>query len=97
MYTGQAAAGRGGFAYNTNTGSGVAAGGNNIYAGKNGDVYRYNRQSGDWSQNTGSGWKSASNPSSICNSNSIRAPLGNSAPEFQWRYGWNARRRRPQK
>jgi hypothetical protein len=62
MYTGQAAAGRGGFAYNTNTGTGVAAGSNNIYAGKNGDVYRYNRQSGDWSQNTGNGWKSTSKP-----------------------------------
>ena len=62
MYTGQGAAGRGGFAYNTNTGAGVAAGANNIYAGKNGDVYRYDRQSGNWSQNTGSGWKSTSKP-----------------------------------
>jgi hypothetical protein len=62
MYTGQAGAGRGGFAYNTNTGAGIAAGGNNIYAGKNGDVYRYDRQSGNWSQNTGNGWKSTSKP-----------------------------------
>ena len=59
-YTGQGVAGRGGFAYNTNTGGGVAAGGNNIYAGKDGTVYRYDRQSGDWSKNTGSGWQSTS-------------------------------------
>ncbi len=62
MYSGQGAAGRGGFAYNTNTGAGVAAGSNNIYAGKDGDVYRYDRQSGNWSQNSGNGWKSTSKP-----------------------------------
>ncbi len=61
-YTGQGAVGRGGVAYNTNTGAGIAAGSNNIYAGKNGDVYRYNPQTGNWSQNTGSGWKSTSKP-----------------------------------
>jgi hypothetical protein len=60
MYTGQGAAGRGGFAYNTNTGAGVAVGSNNIYAGKNGDVYRYNPQTGNWSQNSGNGWKPTS-------------------------------------
>ena len=62
IYSGQGTAGRGGFAYNTNTGAGVAVGGNNIYAGKNGDVYRYDRQNGNWSQNTGNGWKSTSKP-----------------------------------
>ena len=31
---------------------------NNIYAGKDGDVYRYNPQTGNWSQNAGNGWKS---------------------------------------
>jgi hypothetical protein len=62
MYTGQGAAGRGGFAYNTNTGAGIAAGSDNIYAGKNGDVYRYDRQTGNWSQNSGNGWKSTSKP-----------------------------------
>ncbi len=61
-YAGQAEAGRGGFAHNTNTGAGIAAGSNNIYAGKDGDVYRYDRQSGNWSQNSGDGWKSTSNP-----------------------------------
>jgi len=62
MYTGQGAAGRGAFAYNTNTGAGVAAGNNNIYAGKDGNVYRYDRQSGNWSQNNGTGWQSTSRP-----------------------------------
>ena len=62
IYTGQGTAGRGGFAYNTNTGAGVAAGKNNVYAGKDGTVYRYNRQSGDWSSNSGSGWQSTSKP-----------------------------------
>lgn len=60
IYSGEGAAGRGGFAYNTNTGGGVAAGSNNIYAGKDGEVYRYNRQTGNWSQNSGDGWKSTS-------------------------------------
>lgn len=59
VYSGQGVAGRGGVAYNTNTGAGVAASGNNIYAGKDGSVYRYDRQSGNWSQNTGNGWQSA--------------------------------------
>ncbi len=63
IYSGQGTAGRGAFAYNTNTGAGVAAGPNNIYAGKNGDVYRYNPQTGNWSQNNGNGWKPASKSS----------------------------------
>jgi hypothetical protein len=59
-YFGQGAVRRGGVAYNTSTRAGIAAGSNNIYAGKSGDVYRYNPQTGNWSQNSGSGWKSAS-------------------------------------
>jgi hypothetical protein len=62
IYSGQGTAGRGGFAYNTNTGAGVAAGKDNIYAGKDGTVYRYNRQNGDWSSNSGSGWQSTNRP-----------------------------------
>ncbi|MFL6447522.1 MAG: hypothetical protein ACJ746_07515 [Bryobacteraceae bacterium] len=62
VYSGEGAAGRGGFAYNTNTGAGIAGGQNNVYAGKDGNVYRYNRQSGDWSSNNGSGWQSTSRP-----------------------------------
>jgi hypothetical protein len=37
-------------------------GGNSIYAGKDGSVYRYDRQNGSWSQNTGNGWQSTSKP-----------------------------------
>ena len=62
IYSGQGTAGRGGFAYNTNTGAGIAAGKNNVYAGKDGTVYRYNRDSGSWSSNSGSGWQSANKP-----------------------------------
>ncbi|MDR3747045.1 MAG: hypothetical protein P4M04_02625 [Acidobacteriota bacterium] len=62
IYTGQGTAGRGGFAYNTNTGAGVAAGKNNVYAGKDGTVYKYNRESGGWSSNSGNGWQSTSKP-----------------------------------
>jgi len=62
IYTGQGTAGRGGFAYNTNTGAGVAAGNNNVYAGKDGTVYRYDRQDGQWSQNSGSGWQPSNKP-----------------------------------
>jgi hypothetical protein len=62
IYSGQGAAGRGGFAYNTNTNAGIAAGKNNIYAGKDGTVYRYNRGSGSWSSNSGSGWQSVDRP-----------------------------------
>ena len=62
VYTGNAVAGRGGFAYNTNTGAGIAGGKDNIYAGKDGAVYRYNRQGGNWSSNTGSGWQPATKP-----------------------------------
>ncbi len=62
IYSGQGTAGRGGFAYNTNTGAGVAGGKNNVYAGKDGTVYRYNRDSGNWSSNSGSGWQSSTKP-----------------------------------
>jgi len=61
-YTGQGPVRRGGAAYNTRTGLGIAAGSNNLYAGKNGDVYRYNPQTGNWSQNGGNGWNGISNP-----------------------------------
>ncbi|MFZ0227326.1 MAG: hypothetical protein WAL41_10345, partial [Mycobacterium sp.] len=62
MYTGQGAAGRGAFAYSRYTAAGIAASSNNVYAGKDGNVYRYNRQTGNWSQNSGTGWKSSSKP-----------------------------------
>jgi hypothetical protein len=62
IYSGQGTAGGGRFAYNSNTGAGIAAGKDNIYAGKDGTVYRYNRQNGDWSSNSGSGWQSTNRP-----------------------------------
>jgi hypothetical protein len=62
IYTGQGTAGRGGFIYNTNTNAGVAVGKNNVYAGKDGTVYRYNRDSGSWSSNSGNGWKPIDRP-----------------------------------
>jgi hypothetical protein len=62
IYTGQGAANRGGFVYNTNTNAGIAAGKNNIYAGKDGTVYRYNRDSGNWSSNSGGGWQTVDKP-----------------------------------
>ena len=62
IYTGQGAAGRGGFIYNTQTDSGIAIGKNNVYAGKDGTVYRYNRDSGSWSSNSGNGWKPIDRP-----------------------------------
>ncbi|HEV8427841.1 MAG TPA: hypothetical protein VGQ41_08090 [Pyrinomonadaceae bacterium] len=55
--TGQVTAGGGGFAYNTRTDTGVAVGNNNVYASKDGSVYRYNQSSGV-QQKTSSGWES---------------------------------------
>src|SRR5215469_2480865 len=62
IYSGEGVAGRGAAAYNPNTGRGVAVGGNNVYAGEDGSVYRYDRQNGNWSHNTGNGWQSTSRP-----------------------------------
>ena len=62
IYTGQGGAAGGKFVYNTNTNAGVAAGKNNVYAGKDGTVYRYNRDSGNWSSNSGSGWQNVNKP-----------------------------------
>ena len=72
-YTGQAVGGRNAFAYNTNTNSGIAAGNNNVYAGTDGSVYRYNRNSGSWSQNTGNGWKSTDRPTGSGNAQSMQS------------------------
>jgi hypothetical protein len=62
IYSGQGTANRGGFVYNTNTNAGIAAGKNNVYAGKDGTVYRYNRDNGNWSSNSGNGWQSVDRP-----------------------------------
>jgi hypothetical protein len=55
--TGQVTAGGGGFAYNTRTNTGVAVGNNNVYATKDGSLYRYNQSTG-MQQKTSSGWES---------------------------------------
>jgi len=62
IYSGNGTTNRGGFVYNTNTNAGIAAGKNNVYAGKDGTVYRYNRDSGNWSSNSGSGWQDVNRP-----------------------------------
>ena len=54
--TGQVAAGAGGFAYNTRTDTGVAVGKNNVYASRDGNIYRYNQSTGV-QQRTSSGWE----------------------------------------
>ena len=94
-YTGQGPVRRGGVAYNTSTGAGIAAGSNNIYAGKNGDVYRYNSQTGNWSQNSGDGWKSTSRPQPSLQQQQQARSLGQQrTTELRERHGWrNAYRR----
>jgi len=54
--TGQVTTGASRFAYNTNTNSGVAVGNNNVYASKDGNVYRYNQSTGV-QQATSNGWQ----------------------------------------
>lgn len=54
--TGQVTADGGAFAYNTRTDTGVAVGNNNVYASKDGSVYRYNQSSGV-QQKTSNGWE----------------------------------------
>ena len=55
--TGQVTAGGSAFAYNPRTNSGVAVANNNVYATKNGDIYRYNPSSGVQQRTEGS-WQS---------------------------------------
>ena len=73
--SGQVTAGGRGFAYNTKTDTGVAVGKNNVYAGKDGEVYRYNKSDG-LQQHTSDGWSSVSRPADaqhIQNQQSARA------------------------
>jgi hypothetical protein len=64
--TGQATVAGRGFTYNTRTDTGVAVGNNNVYAGKDGEIYRYNKSSG-LEQRTSSGWSSVSRPADTQN------------------------------
>ncbi len=59
--TGQITGGGRGFAYNTKTDTGVAVGKNNVYAGRDGNVYRYNKSDGV-QQHTSDGWSQVSRP-----------------------------------
>jgi hypothetical protein len=56
IYTGEGAAGRGGLVYDTDTKTGLAVGKNNVYAGKDGNVYKYDRSSGNWYKNDNGSW-----------------------------------------
>ncbi|HEV3469665.1 MAG TPA: hypothetical protein VG148_10115 [Pyrinomonadaceae bacterium] len=73
--TGQTAAGAGGFAYNTRTGTGVAVGNNNVYAGRDGNVYRYN-QSGGLQQHTSGGWQSVNRPADARSFQNLQSARG---------------------
>ncbi len=64
--TGQTTVAGRGFAYNTKTDTGVAVGKNNVYAGKDGEVYRYNKSSGV-QQHTDSGWQPVNRPANTQN------------------------------
>ena len=55
--TGEVTAGASRFAYNTRTDTGVAVGNNNVYASRDGNVYRYNESTGV-QQRTSTGWES---------------------------------------
>lgn len=59
--TGQVSAAGRGFAYNTRTDTGVAVGKNNVYAGHDGEVYRYNKSDG-LQQRTNDSWSAVSKP-----------------------------------
>jgi hypothetical protein len=54
--TGAVTAGGGAFAYNPNTNNGVAVANNNVYADRNGNIYRYNQSTGV-QQRTDNGWQ----------------------------------------
>ena len=56
--TGEVTAGGKAFAYNPNTNTGIAVANNNVYADRNGNIYRYNQSTGV-QQRTENGWQSA--------------------------------------
>ncbi|HEX8894505.1 MAG TPA: hypothetical protein VF783_14335 [Terriglobales bacterium] len=88
IYTGQGSANRGGFVYNTNTNAGIAAGKNNVYAGKDGTVYRYNRDSGNWSSNSGGGWQPVEKPQpTLQNQQQMRNQGAQRTQNFNRSYG----------
>ena len=95
IYSGQGTANRGGFVYNTNTNAGIAAGKNNVYAGKDGTVYRYNRDSGSWSSNSGSGWQPVDKPApSLQNQQQMRSKGAQRNQNFSSMRSYNGGRMR---
>lgn len=59
--TGEVTAGGSAFAYNPKTNTGVAVANNNVYADRNGNIYRYNQSNGV-QQRTENGWESVQRP-----------------------------------
>lgn len=59
--TGQVTAGGNAFAYNTKTNTGVAVGNNNVYATRDGNIYRYNQSTGV-QQRADGGWQTVQRP-----------------------------------
>ncbi len=59
--TGEVTAGRNAFAYNPRTDTGVLVTNNNVYADRNGNIYRYNQSTGV-QQRTESGWQNVQRP-----------------------------------
>jgi hypothetical protein len=74
-------AGRG-FAYNTKTDTGVAVGKNNVYAGKDGEVYRYNQATGA-QKHTGGGWETVNRPADIQNLQNQQAARANGQQRWE--------------
>ena len=62
IYNGDSAQGGGGFIYDTDDHKGIAAGKENVYAGKDGNVYRYDKDEGTWSKHGDDGWEPVDGP-----------------------------------
>jgi len=62
IYNGNSAQGGGGFIYDTDDHKGIAVGKENVYAGKDGNVYRYDRDTGTWSKHGDDGWEPVDGP-----------------------------------
>jgi hypothetical protein len=80
--TGEVNAGGKGFAYNTKTDTGVAVGKNNVYAGKDGEVYRYNKSDG-LQQHTSGGWSSVDRPTDTRNIQNQQAARANGQSRWE--------------
>lgn len=105
--TGAVTTGGSAFAYNPNTNNGVAVANNNVYADRNGNIYRYNQSTGV-QQRTDNGWETVQRSQDRSwvqnqhqarsvgqertqNFNTVRANSGVSRPNFSG--GFRGRRR----